>query len=178
MFQIEEWTPALGSGALDLEMLAGVLHNVVHNGGTVSFILPFTETDARAYWDKVAQAVEHGTRRVLVARCEGRIAGTVQLELGTPPNQKHRAEIMKLLVHSDFRRRGIARALMEQVEQMAAAEGRTLLTLDTRTGSFAEPLYLSMGYVVAGRIPGFSREPDCDVLSPTTILYKQIRAAA
>ncbi|MDJ0930204.1 MAG: GNAT family N-acetyltransferase [Breoghania sp.] len=72
------------------------------------------------------------------------MAGTVNIDFDTPPNQAHRAEIFKLLVHPDFRRRGIARVLMEQAEDRAHEAGRTLLTLDTRTGDAAEPLYTSM----------------------------------
>lgn len=81
------------------------------------------------------------------------------LDLDTPPNQQHRAEIGKLLVHPDARWQGIARALMLIAEDAARREGRTLLTLDTRTGDAAEPLYLSLGYVVVQRIPGFARGP-------------------
>src|SRR5256885_671716 len=82
-------------------------------GAGFGFILPFSLEEARSFWrDRVASAVESGGRRVLIARWEGRIAGTVQLILDTPPNQRHRADVAKLLVHSDARRRGIARALM------------------------------------------------------------------
>ena len=85
--------------------------------------------------------MQAGTKRVLVARQDGRIIGTVQLELAMPPNQRHRAEVNKMLVHPGLQRRGIARALMVALEDAARAEGRTLLTLDTWTGSHAEKLY-------------------------------------
>jgi GNAT superfamily N-acetyltransferase len=96
------------------------------------------------------------------------------LEPAWAPNQPHRAEVKKLLVHPDARRRGIARALMLALEDVAAAEGRTLLTLDTRTGDSAEPLYLSLGYHAAGVIPRYARGPHSPELESTTFLYKEL----
>ena len=52
-----------------------------------------------------------------------RIVGTVQLDLAVPPNQRHRAEVVKILVHPTARRRGIARALMVALEPVARSEG-------------------------------------------------------
>ena len=176
--RIEEWRlDGLPPDTLarDLEMLADVLHAVVHDGAGVSFVVPFSTEEARAFWDRtVAPGVRAGTRRVLVARQDGRIVGTVQLVLDVPPNQRHRAEVVKLLVHPAMRRRGIARALMLALERLAAAERRTLLTLDTWTGGAAERLYLSLGYVAAGSIPRFARGSITPGLEPTTILYKEL----
>jgi len=90
------------------------------------------------------------------------------------PNQRHRAEVRKLLVHPDARRRGIARALMAAIERRARHLGRSLLTLDTRTGDGAERLYASLGYETAGVIPGFARDTTEDRLDATTIMYKTV----
>jgi GNAT superfamily N-acetyltransferase len=177
--QIEEWRPdRAGATALDAEigMLAEVLHAVVHGGAGVSFFLPFSIEDARSFWsDKVLPGVRAGTRRVVVARLGARIVGTVQLDLATPPNQRHRAEVAKLLVHPDARRRGVARDMMRALEAIALAEGKTLLTLDTVTGSPAEPLYRSLGYLTVGVIPGYARGSLTPELESTTIMYKQLR---
>ncbi|MFD1378596.1 GNAT family N-acetyltransferase [Fodinicurvata halophila] len=102
------------------------------------------------------------------------IVGTVQLNCDMPPNQAHRAEITKLLVHPAHRRRGLARKLMLEMEAHARKLGRHLITLDTTTGSAAESLYLSLGYVRLGAIPGYARDPHEDRLDPATILYKQL----
>jgi hypothetical protein len=67
---------------------------------------------------------------------------------------------------------------MLAVEQVARAEGRTLLTLDTRQGDAAEPLYLSMGFVLAGVIPRYARGPLEPDLEATSIMYKEIGASA
>jgi GNAT superfamily N-acetyltransferase len=140
--RIERWNPELAGVNDDLEMLGGVLHACVHAGASVSFVLPFSREDAKAFWhDQVLPAVKAGSRRVLLARLAGQIIGTVQLDLATPPNQPHRAEVKKLPVHPDGRRRGIARSLMGAVEEEAREARRTLLTLDKVTGGFAERLY-------------------------------------
>ena len=80
------------------------------------------------------------------------------------------------MVHPGFRRRGIARALMAELERLASQRGRSLLTLDTRTGDQAEPLYASLGYQTAGIIPGYCRDTlDAGRLDPTTIMYKVLK---
>jgi GNAT superfamily N-acetyltransferase len=90
-----------------------------------------------------------------------------------PPNQPHRAEIAKLLVHRDARRRGIATRLMEAVERVARLERRTLLTLDTQEGGAAERLYASLGWTRAGVVPGYALSPD-GALAGTTLFYKSL----
>ncbi|HSP26631.1 MAG TPA: GNAT family N-acetyltransferase [Saliniramus sp.] len=158
-----------------LKELAGLLHACVHDGASISFVLPFTIEDATTFWAKsVLPQVRAGTRVLLVARQAGVLAGSVQLDHDTPPNQPHRAEVRKLIVHPDFRRRGIARALMAELETIAAKLGRSLITLDTRTGDTAEPLYASMGYTTAGVIPGYARDPAGSRLDATTVMYKGI----
>jgi ribosomal protein S18 acetylase RimI-like enzyme len=155
--------------------LGALLHDCVHAGASISFVLPYSRENGEAFWRrKVLPGLEEGGTVLLVAREGTRIAGTVQLDCDTPPNQPHRAEVRKLLVHPDFRRRGIARLLMIELERVAAERRRSLLTLDTRTGDKAEPLYASMGYRTAGIIPGFCRDPFVDRLDATTIMYKVI----
>jgi ribosomal protein S18 acetylase RimI-like enzyme len=150
-----------------------LLHACVHDGASVSFVLPFTPDDSEAFWrKKVLPAVRDGGSVLLVARQGGRIAGSVQLDHDTPPNQPHRAEVRKLLVHPDFRRQGIAKALMAELERLARQLGRSLITLDTRTGDKAEPLYACLGYKTAGIIPQFCRDTIEDRLDSTTIMYK------
>jgi len=174
---IEEWRPDLPETAVenDLDALAGILHAVVHTGAGVSFIVPFSIDDARAFWvDKVLPGTRARTRCVVVARFEGRIVGTAQIDLATPPNQVHRAEVVKLLVHPSARRRGIARALMVALESIARSQRRTLLTLDTWTGSYAERLYQSLGYTTVGVIPRYARGSLTPGLETATFMYKEL----
>jgi len=157
--------------------LGMLLHDCVLAGASVGFVLPYTSAEGEAFWRKhVLPGVRAGEVTLLAAWSGGRLAGTVQLGCDTMPNQRHRAEVRKLLVHPDCRRRGIARALMHELEDHARRAGRSLLTLDTRTGDAAEPLYASLGYRVAGVIPQFARDAVSDRLDATTLMYKQLAA--
>jgi ribosomal protein S18 acetylase RimI-like enzyme len=164
-----------GSIPRHVSELGALLHACVHDGASIGFVLPFSRADAEAFWTgRVLPAVSSGTRMLLVARGSGRITGSVQLDYDTPPNQPHRAEVRKLLVHPDCRRQGIARALMVELERLAAQLKRSLLTLDTRTGDAAEPLYASLGYRRVGVIPGYCRDPLGRAIDSTTIMYKAL----
>jgi ribosomal protein S18 acetylase RimI-like enzyme len=159
----------------ELPRLTALLHACVIDGASIGFILPFTQREAESFWcDKVFPAVAQGTRIVLIAHLDGETCGTVQLDYDTPCNQVHRAEVRKLLVHPKSRRRGVAKALMAEIEAIASGLGRSLITLDTRTGDMAEPLYTGLGYNIAGVIPGYCRDTLTDRLDPTTVMYKNL----
>ena len=161
--------------ASHLRELGALLQACVQGGASISFVLPFSAEDAEAFWrDTVLPAVRGGGLLLLVARQGGAIAGSVQLDHDMPPNQPHRAEVRKLMVHPAFRRRGIARILMIELERCALRMGRRLITLDTRTGDKAEPLYASLNYRTVGIIPDFCRDTIEDRLDPTTIMYKAL----
>lgn len=159
-----------------LDDLQDLLSACVAQGASIGFILPLTDAASRGFWaDSVIPGVARGARLLFAARYQERVVGSVQLLLDTPANQPHRAEVAKLLVHPQHRRQGIARALMRALEDAARTQGRELLTLDTRSDDHAEPLYLSLGYAVAGRIPGYA----LDALQParrdsTTLMYKTL----
>lgn len=158
-----------------LDDLAGILHAAVHAGASVNFILPFSMNDSRAFWQrKVLPAVKGGGRILLVALAGDRIVGTVQLGMDMPPNQPHRCEVTKLLVHPDFHGRGTARALMAALEDRARGLGRRLITLDTRTGDLAEPLYRSLGYRTVGIVPGYSLDPREQRYDAATFMFKAL----
>ena len=168
-----------GGAAREAVALAAVLHACVVAGASVGFVQPFALAEAEAWWrDQVIPSLARGERRLLAARLGGRVVGTAQLDIATKPNQRHRAEVSKVLVHPDARRRGIARLLMLRVEALAQEEGRVLLTLDTRTGDAAQPLYASLGYVLAGVIPRYARAPEAPRLEATTIMYKELAPLA
>ena len=159
----------------NVDELAKLMQACVHAGASINFIMPFPIDESLDFWRrKVQPALNDGSRVLLVARHEGKIAGSVQLDCDTPPNQPHRAEITKLMVHPDVRRRGVARTLMHEVEAIALQRGRNLITLDTRTGDSAEPLYASLGYKTAGIIPGYCRDTHEERLEATTIMHKDL----
>ncbi len=88
-----------------------------------------------------------------------------------PENQPHRADVAKMQVHRRARRRGLGTALMQAAEATAREAGKTLLVLDTVTGSDAERLYEHLGWQRCGVIPGYALWPRGGLCS-TTVLYR------
>jgi len=152
--------------------LIALLRDVVDAGASVGFLPPLGADEAGRYWDGVAAVQGGGSRRLWIARdASGAVVGTVQLDLEQRPNGNHRAEIMKLMVHTGARRRGIGRALMRAAEADARDGGRTTLVLDTRRGDPSEALYLSLGWTLAGIIPRYA-ESAGGALDPTAFYYR------
>jgi ribosomal protein S18 acetylase RimI-like enzyme len=156
-----------------LPKLVALLQDTVHHGSSVGFLSPLTFEVAEEYWLETLIEVAQGKRILLVSREAGEVAGAVQLALATRQNGLHRAEVQKLLVHTHFRQRGMARSLMDAVEEAARAAGRTLLVLDTEQGSIAERLYEKCGYTRAGVIPEYARSVDGSLIT-TVVFYKLI----
>ena len=140
--------------------LAAVLIDCVEGGASVGFMAKLSPEEARAYFDTVYDGVAAGRRTLLAAFDGDELVGTVQLLVAMLPNAAHRAEITKLLVQRAARRRGIAQALMSRAELEAHAAGKTLLALDTATGSEAERFYDGLGWTRVGTVPGWALFPD------------------
>lgn len=159
-----------------LDALATVLHETVEAGASVGYMWPFSPAEARALVEAWAREVDEGRRALLAAFADGELVGAVQLVLALPPNQPHRGEVAKLQVRPCARGRGIAQLLMERIEEEARAKGKTLLVLDTVTGSTADRLYRRLGWQELGTVPGFALYPDgrpCDA----TFFWKELREA-
>jgi GNAT superfamily N-acetyltransferase len=171
--QIEVRRLGVNEVRAQLEGLAAVLHDCVAGGASVSYMAPFSLEQARNAFQGFVADAEQGRRLILAAFVDGDLVGTVQVILALPPNQPHRAEIAKLLVHRQARGRGIAQKLMERAEAEARAEGKTLLVLDAVTGGDAARLYAHLGWTTVGVIPGYALYPDgrpCD----TTVFWKAL----
>jgi len=158
--------------------LAALLINVVEGGSSVGFIAPLSEETADAFWGKIGAEVDAGKRLVLAA-IEGdsdnqHIVGCVHLALAAPLNGTHRAEVQKLLVHSLHRQKGIATALMTAIEDAARGLGKSLLVLDTESGSTADGLYERWGFVRSGVIPQYAQNSTGTALIDTVIYYKLV----
>jgi GNAT superfamily N-acetyltransferase len=156
-----------------LDQLVTVLVDCVEGGASVSFMSPFSDAEALAFFRKVAGSVAAGDTVLLAASLGGTIVGTVQLGLDTPPNQPHRADIKKLLVHRSARGHGVGAALMVQAEEEARRRGRWLLVLDTVPGENGHRLYLREGWTQTGLVPDYALFPDgrlCD----TAIMWKRL----
>jgi GNAT superfamily N-acetyltransferase len=157
----------------DVAGLADVLVDCVAGGASIGFLGPLPMSQAVAFWRHVANDVERGARALIVAEDEDGIIGTVQLVLELPENQPHRADVAKLQVHRRARGQGVGAALVRAAEDLASGLGRTLLVLDTVTGSQAERLYTGLGWIRVGVIPNYALWPDgrpCD----TTVFYRDL----
>ena len=156
------------------EALADILLDCVQGGASVSFMWPLPRDKALRFWQRVAQNVAQGERALLLAAdVDGRVIGTVQLLLAMPDNQPHRADVAKVLVHSSARRQGIASRLMRAIDDTARAEGKSVLVLDTVTGSDGDGLYAAIGWTRVGVVPRYALMPD-GAICDATIFYKHV----
>ncbi|CAL9587827.1 GNAT family N-acetyltransferase [Streptomyces sp. enrichment culture] len=154
--------------------LGALLRDAVHGGASVGFLAPLGAAEAADWWRGAAREAEDGVRTVWAAYGAGdALLGVVTLVRATAPNQRHRGDIAKLLVHTAARGRGLGRRLLAAAEAGAAAAGLRLLVLDTETGSPAEGLYRSAGWSRAGTIPGYATDPAGEPRA-TTYYYKAV----
>jgi ribosomal protein S18 acetylase RimI-like enzyme len=169
---IERLSPPVSEA--DLDALADVLVDAVESGAAISF-LSLTRPEALAWWQKIFTSPDGPA--VLVARDAEGIVGSVQLHPSWAPNQPHRADVAKLIVHRRGRRRGIGRQLMHAIELEAAASGYTLLVLDSKRGDAGERLYRALGWTVVGTIPRYALDTDGATPHDTVVFYKELPAA-
>lgn len=166
---IEQLTLPVSDG--DIRDLALLLLDATAAGASVGFLDSTTLEEAEEWWRKSIS--EHLI--LLVTRDDEGITGTVQLRPAPMPNQPHRADIAKLLVHRRARRQRLGATLMEEIERRARSAGFTLLTLDTKRGDAAESLYRRAGWTEVGVIPGYALNPDGS-LCDTVVFYKDLSA--
>ena len=158
----------------DLRSLALLLVDAVESGAAVSF-LTVTEAQALDWWRKQFGAPASGSI-VLVARDDQGIVGCVQLHPSWAPNQPHRADVAKLIVHRRARRRGLGAEMMAAVEREAANAGYRLLVLDSKRGDAGERLYRRLGWNVVGTIPRYALDTDGRTPHDTVLFYKELGA--
>ncbi len=152
--------------------LSEILADCVAGGASVSFMAPFRVEDADRWWGGVIESVAADLTVLFGGYRDGALFGTVQLGLDVPPNQPHRADVKKLLVHRRARGMGLGAALMVALETEARRRKLGLLTLDTASPE-ADRLYRRLGYTETGVIPKYALLPDgrfCD----TTIFWKAL----
>ena len=156
--------------------LVELLQDAVSGGASIGWTQVPSTKDARNYWTQVLEAVGRGERMLFVATDNHVCAGAIQIAFAPRQNARHRGEVQKLMVHSQYRRRGTGQALIEAVEKAVRGRGLTLLVLDVRSGDAAERLYKRCGYEYAGSIPGFVQSGE-GKFDPTSIYYRRLGAA-
>ncbi|RDA91675.1 hypothetical protein CP533_0065 [Ophiocordyceps camponoti-saundersi (nom. inval.)] len=167
---------------------------ITHDRAMATFLPPLSHEKLLSWWKERIAEVSGGRRLIwmLVRESHGDqqpqpqqdkqdlvtvsgpdLIGVVMLALPFSETGALRATVEKLLVHRAFRRRGGARALMAALEEEAAKIGRSLLLLDTESGSAAETVYRELGYVELGRMPMYGISPSGD-LRDGTFFYKHL----
>lgn len=149
--------------------LIEVLRDSVDSGASVGFVSPPAWAEAARWWSRTLAGPDVITW--VAVDDGGEPVGTVQLVLPWQDNGRHRAEIVKLMVHRRARGRGIGGRLLTAAEEEAARLGRWLLILNTRRGGEAEAIYGKRGYGEVAVIPEFAAGTD-GILYPTTIMTK------
>ena len=167
--RVEELGAAPDEG--DLRGLASLTVACVDEGASIGWLRGLGEGTAMAWWRALLD--EPGLRCLVARDADAAVVGTASLRLGQPETGGHRADVTKLLVHPAARRRGIAALLMAAVERLAVAEGRTVLLLDTESGSPAETFYRGQGWVEYGRRGDHAARPD-GVLAGSTFFVKRL----
>ena len=157
----------------DLQGLAQLLIDAVESGAAVSFLSPLTVDHAQRWWRQVIETAD--ARAIfLVARDADGIVGSVQFHPAWAPNQPHRGDIAKLIVHRRGRGAGLGTRLMHTIEQAAREAGFRLLTLDAKSGGAAERLYRRIGWIHSGTIPKYALDTDGRTPHATEIFYKDL----
>ncbi len=156
------------------DALVDLLVDAVEGGAGVNFVWPMTRQKAERWWGGALASHARGERLIFAAEAAGRLDGSVQLILAPQENQTFRADIAKLLVHRRARRQGLGAALMRAAEAEARRIGRTLLTLDTETGSAAERLYARIGWIQFGEVPGYAARADSGAPRTCSFFYKAL----
>jgi acetyltransferase len=151
--------------------LVALLLDAVQHGASVGFMADLGAEEAARWWDGVKAEVEQGHVLLWVVAEEEQVLATVQLGLCQKANGLNRAEVQKLLVLSQARRRGLATQLMTAVEHAAQQHARGLLYLDTLAGSDAEDFYRALGYELSGLLPDYACNPDGEYKA-TAIYFK------
>jgi GNAT superfamily N-acetyltransferase len=156
-----------------LPELAEILVDAVANGASVNFLAGFTRDQAETFWRAQIPGIASGNTQLLIAEGGENLVGTILLMFAPQPNAPHRAEIGKMLVHSAMRRQGLGRRLLTAAEAAARQANRTLLMLDTESGSAGDRLYRSCSWTAVGSVPDHAFRPD-GRLAETTIFYKKL----
>lgn len=151
-----------------LPQLATIMAEAVAGGASIGFMAGFTAAEALAWWQ--VKAADPGWL-ILLALDDDGVAGTVSLLPAAMPNQRHRADVAKMMVAARCRRQGVGAALLAAVEALARERGRTTLVLDTISGSDAARLYERGGWRRVGEIPAYALLPD-GTMAPTTVYTK------
>jgi len=141
----------------DLEDLCEATVAAIEDGGGFGWVSAPARQVLENYWNGVLLVPE---RTLFVARLNGTICGSVQL---VAPPRNNEAQSFAAQLTSNFlapwsRGHGLARRMIEAIEDAARAAGFSILNLDVRaTQEAAIGLYEAMGFQRWGTHPAYAR---------------------
>jgi len=158
--QVSKIEPSLGVEHIteqlkpsDLNDLCDATDAAIESGGGFGWVELPSRDILESYWRGVITAP---TRSLFVARLDGVICGTTQLMLPPKNNeaQGHAVQMTTNFVAPWARGYGLAKMLLEIVEQQSIKDGYALINLDVRENmARAIRLYEAMGYEQFGLHP-------------------------
>ncbi len=170
---VEHITQSLSSN--DLGDLCDATAAAIEDGGGFGWVNVPERLSMERYWQGVITAP---TRWLFVARLDGVICGSAQL-IVPPSNNEAQGHVVQLttnFIAPWARGHGLAKMLLECVEDKAREEGFAVINLDVRnTMARAIALYESMGYIRLGEHP-FSVRANGETI-PSIYYYKNINPA-
>lgn len=132
----------------DARLLWGILEPVIRAGETYALDRDMTEAAATAYW-------LGDDRETYVIEDNGRLLGTYYLRTNQPGGGNHVANC-GYMVASDSNRRGVGRMMGEHSIARARELGYRAIQFNfvVSTNERAVRLWQSLGFQIAGRLPG------------------------
>lgn len=155
--------------------LAQLLLDALHSGASVGYQRPISQQEAESSFYRLRSEVEKGERLIWIARDEQGVSGSVSLQLNMQPEALNRGNIKLMLVHRRARRTGVGKRLIAELERVACARQRGLLSLEVLAGSAGEAFYRSQGYRCLGEVPDFLCSAD-GYYHPAAIYFKRLFA--
>lgn len=117
----------------------------------------FTDPWPRSAFEDSLDGVYH---RIIIAEIESEIAGYASYYI-----EMKEARLTNIAVAFDFRRKSIAKKLLEYILEVVKNAGCKYIFLDVRPSNLAAiNLYLKYGFYEAYRRPGYYRNPSEDAL--------------
>ncbi|KAH8820745.1 acyl-CoA N-acyltransferase [Xylogone sp. PMI_703] len=140
-----------------------------------------------SFWKERIDQVRSKRRIIIVATTanssqeqgkgvENDLCAVVELSTPDADTGPFRGDIEMLMVSPKYRRFGLAKRMMAELEKVALEQGRTLLQLCTTVGSPAEVyLYPRLGYTKIGVVPNYGIVPNTGELVDGAYFYKDLR---
>jgi acetyltransferase len=134
---------------------------VTRAGGAVGFVADAPEEDIRASAEEAVEEVRAGREQLIALGSDGDLLGTAFLRRGARATVRHRADVVRLMVHPDLQGRGWGKALLDAVVAHATAIGLEQLLLSARGGTTLPEFYAEQGWAQVGLFPDALRmSPD------------------